>query len=160
MSELLDHLGRDTLPRPMIEDFVRWCINEQARPALATVLKHAGFIQQAADVHTARSLQAMAAACVQAGRSIKQVRAETTQPPLAISAAEAAVFEFTNLMRAAADNELDAESLAFFSARLVGWAGWAAVNFADSDHKASAEANARHTQETQLRTLWQQYAAN
>lgn len=163
MSDLLDHLGRDTLPDPLLYDFIRWCVDSQARPALAAVLKQAGFMQQAADVYAARNLQALAALCIRAGRDIKQARsnplqAGLTASPLALSAAEAAVFEFTNLIRAAAEKDFDAESLAFFSARLCGWAGWAKTGFSDPTRKATAEAEARRHQEDHLRDLWQAYA--
>ncbi len=155
MSSLLDHLGKDTLPQPLLEAFVHWCIWEQACPALALVLEKVHLDELAADVGAAQDIATLLAVSERAGNSAHEAR--TTTGPLGMSAAEAAAFEVANLARAA-DSDWDPESVAFFSARVCGWAGWAESEFTQPAKKTNAESAARQAQEQQLKTLWQQFA--
>jgi hypothetical protein len=158
MDNLLEHLGKETLPRPLLVAFVQWCVLEQARPALAKVLRQTQMGAMADSVAAADGFDELAHLSEQARRESQAMRGKSG--PLAISAAEAAAFEFMNLMEAASDTELDAEGVAFFSARVSGWAGWAEFGFTDTAQKANAEHAAAQEQEACLRALWEDYQAS
>ena len=155
MSNLLDHLGKDTLPQPMLQTFVRWCVLEQGRSALVTVLTDAAFDDVAGRLKDTDDVEALA----QLGKQVQRLTREKrdSSRPLAISAAEAAAFEFTNMLKAAHADDFDAEAVAFFSARVCGWAHWVHSGFASPQHKQEAEDNARQQQEAQLQTLWKKH---
>lgn len=156
MSDLLEHLGKDTLPKPLVDEFVRWCVYEQARPALLDVLEKADIKDIAASIRQAHSLVDLARLGEQASAHAKSLRGRTG--PLGLSAAEAAAFEFTNLTRAASEDFFDAEGVAFFSSRVCGWAGWASTDFSDPGRKAKAEGTARQQQNSELERLWKRYS--
>lgn len=157
MSTLLEQLAKDTLPRTMLHDFVLWCIWEQARPALITILERteqdniAQRFRSASDLATLKMLGKDAAA------SIK--RAQRPVGPIALSAAKAAAFEYRNLLNCADELDYDPEAAAFFAARVCGWAGWAETNFTQTTRKPQTEHLARQQQEAHLQKLWQQYAS-
>ena len=154
MGSLLEHLGKDTLPQALLDAFVRWCVWEQARPALALVLEKAQLATLAEEVREAEDLVTLSGVSERAGQSAHEARKATG--PLGMSAAEAAAFEMANLVRAADADDGDPESVAFFAARVCGWAGWAETDFTDPAQKMLAEQEARDLQENQLHTLWQQ----
>lgn len=155
MVNLLEHLGKDTLPKPMLEAFVHWCVWEQARPALVEVLGKAGLDNLVADLKATSTIDSLEEVSRRAGNFAHEARKATG--PLGMSAAEAAAFEMLNLAQAAADADWDPESVAFFSARVCGWAGWAQTDFRDPTKKISAEQSAREEQETRLQSLWQKH---
>lgn len=158
MTELLDHLGRDTLPEPLVAEFVRWCVWDQARSALLLILEKATLTEIADEIRRAPDLTALVQLGQRANQQAKEVRGKTG--PLGYSAAEAAAFEFTNMTNAASDDNWDAEGVAFFASRVCGWAGWAATDFMDPMQKTTAEEHARREQASYLETLWRRQADN
>lgn len=152
MSDLLEQL--DTLPRSVIEQFIRWCIWEQARPALLLILDRNMMTDFADNIREARNIPVLAQLSEQANAFVKSRRGATG--PLGLSAAEAGTFEFTNMMKAATDEAADAEAVAFFASRVCGWAGWASTDFTDPAQKTVAEVEAREEQELYLNQLLRQ----
>lgn len=159
MSGFLDHLGRDTLPEPMVTAFVSWCVLEQARPALAAVFAKATMSEISRQLEGATGFERLHQISNKAQQVAKDKRSGTA--PMAISAAEAAAFEFNNMMQAATDAEgVDAEAVAFFAARVQGWATWADNDFANPQSKVAAEEDARDIQEHRLQSLWKQHGSS
>lgn len=151
MSDLLEHLDRETLPASVVEDFVQWCIWEQAKPALLLILERNEMDEAAAAFRSVEDYPVLAAVTA---RYADQLHGKTGK--LGLSAARAAVFEFSNLMNAASTEHWEPEAVAFFAGRVYGWAGWAATNFTDPGHKVVAEAQAAEQQEAKLARLLQQ----
>ncbi|MCS6835914.1 MAG: hypothetical protein NZ750_07840 [Anaerolineae bacterium] len=149
---LLDHLNRDTVPSHVLEAFVSWCIWEQARPALMSILDKTG-LQAAADaLRQAHDLAHLQSVCQSASQQAHEARRRTG--PLGLSTAEAAANLMARLARSASEADFDAEGVAFFAAQIVGWAGFAESGFSDSRRKMQAEDEARQAQEARLRALW------
>jgi len=158
MTDLLAHLNRDTLPEALVDAFIQWCIWEQARPALITVLE-VGMMHDLADnLRHAETLVALMEHGDLANAYAKQMQGQAN--PKMLSAAEAAAFEFGNMMRATTPDHYDAEEVAFFASRVCGWAQWAISGFADPNEKMQAEDDARKEQETHLERLWREAASN
>ena len=159
MTSLLEHLGKDTLPEPILKVFAQWCVLKQARPALASVLQKANMSDIATSIEKTDDTVKLAELSKRANEIAKEARNKTG--PLTLSAAEAAAFEFNNLANEVNQAEMDAEAVSFFSARVCGWAGWAeADNFADIGAKSEAEANAKNAQEKHLEQLWTQHGSH
>lgn len=156
MSDLLEHLSRDTLPPELLETFVNWCVWEQAQPALLTILQKTGLHDQAQDLQAATTFATLANVSEKAGNDVHEARKSTG--PLGLSTAEAASFLVSRMAKAATEAEWDPEGVAFFAAQVCGWAGFAEVGFNDFNRKALAEQIARQTQEDQLSGLWRQFA--
>lgn len=152
MSSLLEHLGRDTLPGPMVEAFVAWCIWEQARPALSRVLSATGQALSAEEVAAAHDLPALIDASKRSGERAHAARNEPN--PVGLATAEAASFLVHKIARTATTAEWDPEGVAFFSAQVVGWAVFAEVGLAEPTRKSEAESQAIAAQEAYLRELW------
>jgi hypothetical protein len=151
LDNILDHLGRDTLPREVVNSFVHWCIWEQARPAMTIVLERAGLTDIAVQMHDAADIPMLTRLGQETNQHIRMLRGQTA--PLLLSAAEAAAFEFNNLTNAASEDQWDAEGVAFFAARVCGWASWADTDFTDPTRKAAAERIARKAQIAELERL-------
>jgi hypothetical protein len=151
LEDLLDHLGRDTLPRRVVNTFIHWCIWAQARPAMAIVLERAGLTDIAVRMRDAGDLAVLTRLGHETNQHIRMLRGQTA--PLLLSAAEAAAFEFNNLTNAASEEYWDAEGVAFFAARVCGWASWADTDFTDPTRKAAAERIARKAQVAELERL-------
>lgn len=149
MSDILNQLGSDSVPREVLESFMGWCVWQQARPALTLVLAKVGLDELVAAIDATDDLTTLARLSQQANATIKELRGSTG--PLLLSAAEAATFEFSSMTAAVGD---DAEGVAFFAARVYGWAGWAAVDFADPAQKTAAETQARQQQASTLERMW------
>lgn len=156
MTELLDHLGRGTLPEEVIKEFVHWCVMEQGRPGFIKVLNTIGFDDLAEHAGKTDDYPALLELSVNAHQDVKEFGAKNKTGPLGLSAVEAATYEFGNLMRATQEDPVDVEAVAFFGARVAGWAGWAETHFTEPQRKASAEADARQVQEQMLQTLFNQ----
>lgn len=157
MSDLLAHLNRETLPAPVVEAFVQWCIWEQARPALVKVLEVGHMTELVNALNAAGTPQKLAEYGELANEFAKRMQGNAD--PKMLSAAEAAAFEFNNMNRAAQPDHYDPEAVAFFAARVCGWAEWAKNNFADAEKKNHAEESARADQETTLENLWREAAS-
>jgi hypothetical protein len=155
MSNLLEHLNRETFPPAMIEAFIQWCIWEQARPALVTVLQKTGLDPHALEIMHAKTYTALAQACQNAGMDAHEARKRTG--PLGLSTAEASAFLVQRITQAATEADWDPEGIAFYSAQVMGWAGFAEAGFADPRAKSAAESAARHAQETKLNELWAEF---
>lgn len=156
MANLLEHLGKDTLPLQMVKEFTRWCVLKQARPALAIVLHKASMTEIATAIEGSDEISALATLSAQANQIAKESRGKTG--PLALSAAEATTFEFANMINALSEESLDPEGVSFFSARVCGWAGWAENDFSTVSIKSEAEQTAKNDQEAHLSDLWRKYA--
>lgn len=154
---MLDHLDKDVLPREVIQAFVTWCVWEQSRPALAQVLEQTPLAGLTEQLRSAQDLPALAALAAEVRFAPEETSSDN---PLAISAAEGAAFEFANLVQAAQEAEIDAESVAFFASRVCGWAGWASRNFTSQADKTAAEQSARQAQEDRLEAIYQQFTAS
>jgi hypothetical protein len=89
-TELLNHLGKDTLPETLLREFVDWCVWEQARPALEVILTKTGMKAHAANIARASDLVEFASACENAGKHANEARKNTG--PLGLSTAEATAF--------------------------------------------------------------------
>jgi len=156
VGDLLKLIGRDTLPSALVQQFITWCILQQARPALIIVLEVVGLEDTSKQIQTTDKFDQLLTLSTQANTEAKQLRQYAKTGPLGYSAAEAAAFEFTNMLNAARDAQFDAEAVAFFAARVCGWSGWAATQFNDPGQKAVAEAKAKQDQEQKLQHLWRQ----
>lgn len=157
MSNLLDHLGKDTLPDILQEMFVHWCVWHQARPALVQVLERVDLHLYADQIRGATNLREVIQYGRKANAHIKMLRMKTN--PLGLSAAEAATYEFSQLVAAADERNLDSESVAFFAARVCGWAAWAASGFASNTAKETAEQRALQFQADRLSQLLRENSA-
>jgi len=155
MNDLLNQLAGDAAPAEVVQQFVGWCVWQQARPALALVLAKVGLDDMVQAINTVDDLGSLAYLSHEANTYIKDLRGSTG--PLLLSAAEAATFEFSSMVAAAREDGADVEGVAFFAARVFGWAGWAAVDFADPAQKAVAEAQARKQQTSVLDRLWREH---
>jgi len=153
MSDLLDHLSKDTLPSSLLEDFVRWAVFAQARPALVQILQKTGLDDDSAAVACVSDCAALARASAHAGQQAKQARRRSG--PLGLSAAEAAAFLTQKMAQAAEGDEFDPEAVAFFAVQVCGWLGFAQSGFANSLRKHEKEIEARKAQEQKLRALWE-----
>ena len=152
MTTLLEHLGRDTLPPAVIDAFVRWCVWQQAKPALMTVLKETGLheaVHQIDEADTYAELQQITATI---GADVHAMRTRTG--PLGLSAAEAASFLVSRMAAAATEADWGPEGVAFFAAQMHGWAAFAATGFSDVVRKPAAEQQARQQQEAMLSELY------
>lgn len=152
MTTLLEHLGRDTLPPAVIDAFVQWCVWQQARPALLTVLNKTSLIEGAQQVETASTYAELQRVTALIGADVHAMRTRTG--PLGLSAAEAASFLVSKMAAAATENDWDPEGVAFFAAQMQGWAAFAETNFADPIKKSAAEQQARQQQEAMLNDLY------
>ena len=61
MASILEHLGKDTLPKAVLDAFVHWCVWEQGHPALVLVLEKTQLTGPAEEVRAAKDLPALAA---------------------------------------------------------------------------------------------------
>jgi hypothetical protein len=155
MSDLLSHLGKDTLPDALIREFIDWCVWEMACPSLVVILQLTGLEEDAALIDAANDYESLSASCETAGHNAHAARQSTG--PLGLSTAEATSFLAQRMAKAAAEETVDAEEVAFYVAQVCGWQGFAESKFADYKRKAEAEATARQEQEAKLSALWQAY---
>lgn len=155
MSELIDNLGKDTYPPVMVEAFVRWCVWEQAHPAIVDILKLTGVDNLAEEIATTQSYKVLENLSEQAGNYAKEIAKRTG--PLGISSAEAAAFLMQKLAHAAQEAEFDPEAVSFFTIQVLSWAGFAETLFTDMKKKLIAAEAAKKAQEDKLIELWQQY---
>ncbi|RMG80317.1 MAG: hypothetical protein D6712_18270 [Chloroflexi bacterium] len=155
MSELLQQLSKDIFPPTLIQQFVDWCIWEQARPALLLVLHKVQLNELAQVLEAAQDIGQLLTATEQVAQRIHEARKSTG--PLGLSAAEAAAYEMQNILKSALDEGDDPESVAFFAARVCGWAAWAETNFTNPAQKPIAEAAARDAQIHKLENLIEQF---
>lgn len=151
MSDRLTQLNSDALPRVVLEMFAHWCVWEQARPALVTVLQRTNLGESAAAIRDSADLLEVTQHVQAVNGGIRDLRAQAD--PLGTSAAEGAAFEFTRMIEALDETNLDAEAVAFFAARVCGWSGWAETDFRDPTRKATAEHEARDAQTLRLSQL-------
>lgn len=148
-SQLIDHLEGEKLPRMIRQQFVFWCVMQQARPALAlllrdTTLAGAGAaMEDAEDLNTIRRLT----------EAIQQRADELRDHHPAGPVAAAALFEFANLVQTASSPNPDAGAGAFFAARVCGWRALVHHGMHHPARKLDAERHARRDQETILRRL-------
>lgn len=155
MSDLLDHLSKDTLPADLVAEFLKWCVWGQARPALLTVLEKTGLMDEAETLRVVNDYNHLARVSQRIGEQAHEARQRTG--PLGLSTAEATAFLVHRLALAAMESDFDPEGVAFFTAQVVGWAAFAEAGFADPARKASAEREARASQEAQLAQLWREH---
>lgn len=155
MSDLRDHLSKDTLPIPMLQEFVKWCIWEQSRPALCAILSRVGMTDSVAEFNRAQTPEHLIAAS-QSVRAIAQERRKLTGP-FGYSSAEAAAFLMIKMISAASESEWDPAGVAFFSTQLSGWLAFAESDYAEPAKKSAGEAHAAQQQEARLQQLWQTY---
>jgi hypothetical protein len=152
MTQLLDHLGKDTLPESLLREFVDWCVWDQARPALETILTKTGLVTHAAAIHKTSDLVEFAAAAEAAGKQAHEARKNTG--PLGLSTAEATSFLTHKMLIAALSDPVDVEEIAFYVVQVVGWKAFAEADFLNPMKKPEAESQARQAQETKLQELW------
>jgi hypothetical protein len=158
MDDLLSHLGRDTLPREVIQEFVHWCVWQQARQALVLVLEEASLTEIAESIQTAEDLPEVTRLSEQAKAHIDTL--DRKDYPRGLSAAEGAVFEFINLAKSAEEATLDVEGVSFFASRVCGWAGWAVTGFNETTEKSAAEIAALQAQEAHLEGLLKEHQSS
>jgi len=154
MDNLLRQLGGKTLSA-VVNEFVQWCVWQQARQALVLVLEEAKLAEIAENIQSAKDLPAVIRFSEKAKEHIESLRAENDLRGL--SAAEGAVFEFINMAKSAEETHLDAEAVSFFASRVCGWAGWAVTGFNNIEEKNTAEKSALQAQEAYLASLWQKH---
>jgi hypothetical protein len=158
-NDILDYLGRDKLPQTLLHDFVGWCVWEQAYPALLHILERTGLTQQAQTLRAVdHDYSALAHTATAIGEHANEVRRQTG--PLGLSTAEAAAFLVQKLALSAGAAGFDPEGVAFFTAQVCGWSGFADANFADPRGKQKAEEDARQAQRQQLASLWRSHGRN
>lgn len=152
MVDMLNQLGKDTLPENIIKDFVAWCVWTQAVPALIVILNKTGLDQDAAAISHIDDFKMLANQCEITGRNAHEARKSTG--PLGLSTAEAAAFLMQKLAASAKEKESDADAIAFYAAQVVGWKGFADSAFSDQALKQKAEDDARIAQDQKLKALW------
>jgi hypothetical protein len=157
MTELLQHLGKDTFPEAMIREFISWCIWDQAVPALLNILEKVGLHDDAAAIRAVDDVHGLMLTSDRAGRNAHEARGSTG--PLGLSTAEAAAFLTRKLAEASIHDEMDAEAIAFYAMQVCGWNGYAVSNYSDQQVKQHAEEAARKQQNEQLQLLWKRYSA-
>lgn len=155
MYNLLDYLGKDTLPQPLVAAFTNWCIWEQARPALIIVLSQAGLSEVSRQLELARTPHMLEKASKNALEAAHQARQK--HGPHAFYAGEAASFLMNRLLVSARESDLDAEAVVFFTAQICGWAGFAMTDFKNPAEKTKSEKKGRATLNRKLRALWREY---
>ena len=155
MSGLLDQLDSTALPDALVRAFVKWCVWEQARPALAVVLLKNDLSSIADQLNALCDWESLLAWSAETIETINRIQHRPGY--LGLSAAKGATFEYQSLVKAAGQDDWDPEGAAFFSARVCGWAGWAVGDFRQPTQKIEAERLAREEQEARLRALWQQF---
>jgi hypothetical protein len=153
MATLLEHLGKDTLPEALLEDFIAWCVWEQARPALVIILRRTGLDSHADDMEALDSYEMLDTVAENAAQRANQARQLTGT--FGMSTAEAAAFLMNKISQSA--QATDAEDVAFFAVQVCGWQGFAATDFTQPQEKQSAESAARTAQEQKLSQLWRHY---
>ncbi len=151
-TNLLEHLGKDTLPNAVIQQFVNWCAWEQAKPALVRILSKAGLADFANQIDESQDLDQLKAISKKAGDYAHEARKRTG--PFGMSTAEASAFLVHKLAQAAQESDWDPEGVSFFAIQVSGWAGFAETEFRDFQQKIAGEADARKTQEHQLAQLF------
>lgn len=152
MTDLLEHLSKDTLPEALLREFVDWCVWEEARPALEVILTKTGMTNHAGAIRRASDLIELAAASQAAGEDAQEARKNTG--PLGLSTAEATAFLAHKMIKAAMNDPLDVEEIAFYMVQLVGWQAFAQSDFLNPMSKPEAEQAARQAQEAKLQELW------
>lgn len=152
---VLDYLGKDALPYALETAFVDWCVWEQARPALVKVLEKTVLSPLASEFQAAGDLETLMALGQRAVEEVTRAHGDTG--PLGLSAAKGALFEFNNLLAAIPEPDFDPEAVAFFAARVCGWAGWTSADFSQPDSKARAEQEAQRQQAARLQALWDEH---
>ncbi len=155
MGSFLERLERNDLPGVVIQAFVSWCIKEQALPAVQFVLEKVQFPAGVDDLASIVDMEALFIWSQCTRETLADLRGQLA--PLHVSAAEAVTFECGNMTQAAGANNWDPEAVAFFSARITSWAGWAANDFSQPRDKVQAEQQARQDQEACLQALCQQF---
>lgn len=155
MTEFIDNLGKDTFPPAMIDHFVRWCVWEQARPALVEVLSVTGVGDLADEIKKTGSYSELEKLSEKAGNYAHEIGQRTG--PLGISTAEATAFLSQKLARAAQESDWDPEAVSFFTIQVVSWRGFAETMFTDMKKKIEAADNARDQQEEKLAELWERF---
>ena len=155
MSDYLEQLNEESMPQIVREIFVHWCVWEQARPALINVLDAVDLNALSREIAATSNVNDVLQVGEATNAAIKEMRLRTG--PLSLSAAEAATYEFAQMAQAADERNLDPEAVAFFAARVCGWAGWANSGFSDPNQKVTAEEKARDEQNQRLDELLNQY---
>ena len=142
-------------PPAMIDDFVRWCVWEQARPALVSVLSLTGVTELAEKISQASSYTELEQLSEQAGNFAHEIGQRTG--PLGISTAEATAFLVQKLSHAAQEADWDPEAVSFFTIQVKSWQGFAESMFTDMKKKIAAATEAKDAQEQHLSALWERY---
>lgn len=155
MTDLLDDLGKDVYPPAIVDHFVRWCVWDQARPALVSVLTLTGVTDLADKISHATSYAELERLSEQAGHHAHEIGMRTG--PLGISTAEATAFLVQKLAHAAQESEWDPEAVSFYTIQVMGWQGFAKTTFTEMRKKVEATEAARITQEEKLAELWKPY---
>lgn len=155
MASFLDHLDKDTFSVSLLSDFVAWCVWDQARPSLISILQKTGLDDQATAIANVDDYVGLAANAHEAARHVAEVRKITGV--LGLSSAEASSFLTMRLADAATNS--NAEDVAFFAAQLAGWQAFSEVAFTDAKAKQAGEVAARTAQEMQLQALYRTYEA-
>jgi hypothetical protein len=158
MSQLLDNLSQDVFPPAMVDHFVRWCIWEQARPALVSVLTLTGVTDLADEINAASSYTELERLSEQAGNHAHEIGQRTG--PLGISTAEATAFLVQKLAHVAQEADWDPEAVSFYTIQVMGWQGFAQSSFTEMRKKIEVTEAARITQEEKLAELWQPYQSD
>ena len=155
MTDLLDNLSKDIFPPAMVDHFVRWCVWEQARPALVNVLSLTGVGDLADEIRATTSYAELEKLSEQAGKYAQDIGKRTG--PLGISTAEAISFLMQKLAHAAQEADWDPEAVSFYTIQVMGWQGFAETMFTETKKKIEATEAARTAQEEKLAELWKTY---
>lgn len=135
---LLDLLGTAQLTREIEQQFVEFCVWEQAAPACVRILKHTGML---AEAHTIAAIHQDAAHLALQARHAASKVLQAGLEAMPLAAIQGMASEVDQLVAAAqpCDGTPDASAVSFHAARLMGWASWAEHDFSTGIFKASAE---------------------
>lgn len=138
-------------PEAVQREFVAWLVLSQARSALIEILDITGMREDAVAIQSATSYLMVAALSKRAGRRARANRLVSDQ--LGMSTAEAAAHLMFRLAQVAQDDACDPHRIAFFSAQLCGWSGFAQNGFSASFGKERHHTQVLADQDARLRDI-------
>ncbi len=132
---LLDLLGTRHLASQTEQQFVNYCLWEQAVKACVAILEQTHLPELAHELGAAQDTTTLLIVAHRVARQAR--RAGLGVMPLA--AVQGMAAELEQLIQAAQPGDIDSDAVSFHAARLAGWAGWVHSSFRTGVFKSNAE---------------------